>query len=405
MEFKYTAQDKETGRRISNVLHADDVSVAVMRLSDEGILPLKIQAIKSSNSQVKRPFFQRRHVTGKQLAIFTRQLAATLSAGLLLTEALGTIAEDMENKYLQEILKNAKDDIQGGLDFSSSLAKYPKIFPVMYVAMVRSGEATGNLHKTMANLAKHIEHTELMNEKIKSAIRYPMFILGFAFFVVGIIVFFLIPQFSKMFEQAGAQLPLLTRIVVGISNFVVHQFWLFAIITGLLTGTYIYLSKKPKFRYQIDYLKLKLPLIGKAIIHKGIVSRFCSTLGFLLNGGVGLSKSLQITSQVTNHLPTTEAIEHIRKRVVGGASIADELRGQKVFPRLVAKMASVGEKTGRIDEMLKRTADYYDEELQITVQNLTALLEPALIIFVGGIVLIVVLALYLPIFHIAQTIR
>jgi type IV pilus assembly protein PilC len=406
MEFRYVAQDKQTGRRVVDFIVAENISSAVLRLNGGGMLPLKMRAVAPRNGQFDlKNIFNSDKVTGKQLTVFTRQLAATLSAGLLLTDALITISEDMENEYFKGLLIKAKEDIQGGMDFSSALGKYPKVFPVMYVAMVKSGEVTGNLSKTMTNLAKHLEYTELMKEKIKSAIRYPLFILSFAIFVVSIIVLFLIPQFSKMFSEAGAKLPLLTRIVVGISDFVIHQVFIFAGIIVTIVAAYIYFGRKPKVRYQIDRFKLKLPLVGKEIIHKGIVSRFCSTLGFLLNGGVGLSASLEITSQVADHEVMTEAIEKIRQRVVAGSSISEEIRAHKIFPRLVSKMAAVGEKTGRVDEMLKRTADYYNEELQITIQNLTALLEPALIIFIGGVVLIVVLALYLPIFHIASAIR
>ena len=163
--------------------------------------------------------------------------------------------------------------------------------------------------------------------------------------------------------------------------------------------------KSPKFKFSVDVLKFKLPVVGKEIIYKAAVSRFCQTLGVLISGGVGLSLALEITAKVVNNLLLEEAIEKIRIRVISGIPLSDEIRAQKIFPRLVSKMVAVGEKTGRIDEMLKRTADYYDEELEISLQNLTALLEPALLIFIGGIVLIVVLALYLPIFKLSSAVR
>ncbi len=405
MEFKYIATDKQ-GKRVMGVTRAESISALVMRLKNEGRVPVKIFKAQSANKKSKSSFkFLTQRVKSKELVIFTRQLAAILSAGLLLSESLETIAEDMENDYFSKIIMDIKKDIMGGSDFSMALAKHPKIFSKTYTSIIRSGEATGNLHKTTTDLAKYLENTDRMREKVKSALRYPLFILGFAVFVVLVIVLFLIPKFTGMFASAGAKLPLLTRIVAGISNFAVHNFLAFVIMSVLIWATAWYLFKIPEIRFSFDLFKLKLPVVGKEIIQKALVSRFCRTLAILLSGGVGLASSLDIVSQVVDHLGMNRAIERIKARVVAGASLSDEIKAQKVFPRLVFKMTAVGERTGRIDEMLERTADYYDEELEITLQNLTSLLEPALIIFIGGIVLIVVLALYLPIFKLSTAIR
>lgn len=406
MEYKYIANNNK-GKRVTSTAIAPNVSALVMRLKSEGLVPVKVIEVKSSNDKYKLKIKMRRgRVTNKQLAVFTRQLAATLTAGLLLTEALETISEDNENRYFCEVLKKLREEIQGGHNFSSVLAKYPRIFPNTYVAIVKSGEATGTLDKTLTHLAKYLEAAERMREKVKTAIRYPLFVMGFAFFVVSVIVLFLIPKFKGMFDSAGARLPLLTRIVVSISEFCLHNALLVLILIIASTILFWYLMKVPVFRYTMDVWQFKIPIIGKEIIHKARVSSFCRTLGTMLSGGVGLSHSLEITSQVVDHLQLGQAIERIRVRVIAGSAISDEIRAQKkLFPRLVSKMAAVGEKTGRIDDMLIRTADYYDEELETTLQNLTAILEPALVIFVGGMVLIVVLALYLPIFNLATAIR
>ena len=406
MEFKYVAKDKK-GTPVTDTAIAPSVSVLVSRLKSEGLLPIKVYEVKPSNGKLGSLFkVKRGKISGKELAVFTRQLATMLTAGLLLTEALETISEDMENKYFRGVLKKLREDIQGGHNFSIGLAKFSRIFPSTYVAIIKSGEATGNLDKTLSNLARYLENTERMKEKVKTAIRYPLFVLGFAIFVVSVIVLFIIPKFKGMFAEAGAQLPLLTRVVVTVSEFCLHNV-LTVIILGIISViAFFYLLRIPAFKFFVDVWKLKLPLIGKDIIHKAKVSSFCRTLGTLLTGGVGLSTSLEITSHVVDHLQLGQAIERIRVRVIAGSTLSDEIRAQKkLFPRLVSKMASVGEKTGRVDEMLKRTADYYDEELETALQNLTAILEPALIIFVGGMVLIVVLALYLPIFRLATAIR
>lgn len=405
MEFKYIANNKQTGARISGVATATNMADLVMQLKTENLIPLKINATGEPTSKVRRHFSGlRQPVSGKELAIFTRQLAATLSAGLLLTEALETISEDQENKYFGQIIKTIKTNIQSGSDFSSALERYPKIFPVTYTSIVRSGEATGNLHITMASLAKYLEASERLKEKVKNAVRYPLFVLGFAIFVLLVIVFFLIPKFQGMFSSAGADLPLLTRMVVGFSELSVKYFPV--ILAALVLGwfAFFYSLRFDRFKYVVDNWKLKIPVLGKEIIHKALVSRYCRTLGFLLQGGVGLSKSLEITALAVDHLPMQQAIETIQNRVLAGASISEEMKKQKIFPRLSAKMTSVGERSGKIHEMLTRTAEYYDDELDSSLQNLTTMLEPILIIFVGGIVLLVVLALYLPIFQMSMAI-
>jgi len=405
MEFKYIANNKQTGARISGVATATNMADLVMQLKTENLIPLKINATGESTTKTRQHFSGlRQPVSGKELAIFTRQLAATLSAGLLLTEALETISEDQENKYFGQIIKTIKTNIQSGSDFSSALERYPKIFPVTYTSIVRSGEATGNLHITMASLAKYLEASERLKEKVKNAVRYPLFVLGFAIFVLLVIVFFLIPKFQGMFSSAGADLPLLTRMVVGFSELSVKYFPIFLAAAVIGWFAFFYLLRFESFRFVVDKWKLKIPVLGKEIIHKALVSRYCRTLGFLLQGGVGLSKSLEITALAVDHVPMQQAIETIQNRVLAGASISEEMKKQKIFPRLSAKMTSVGERSGKIHEMLTRTAEYYDDELDSSLQNLTTMLEPILIIFVGGIVLLVVLALYLPIFQMSMAI-
>jgi len=406
MELKFVATDRK-GKKISSTATADSVGALINRLKRDGLQPIKVYEAKPARVRVGvlRAIFSHRAVKSKEVVIFTRQLAATLSAGLLLTEALETIGEDLENDYFRRMIKKIIVDIQAGLDFSTAISKYPKVFPLTYVSIVRSGEATGNLHLTMTDLAKYMENFERMKEKAKSAIRYPMFIFGFAILVVSVIVLFIIPKFTAMFDDAGAQLPFITRAVVAVSDFALANAMLMIGGFGVLLFLFFFSLRFDRVRYVVDTIKIRLPIVGKAIIQKVMVSRFCRPLSVLLGGGVGLAKSLEITSQVVDHLPMRKAVEDVRNHVLAGSSISEELKKKKMFPRLVSKMVSVGEKTGNIGDMLKRTSDYYDEEVDISLQNLTALLEPVLIIFVGGMILIVVLALYLPIFNLSSAIR
>ncbi len=402
LEYKYVAKDR-MGNVSTDIVRAKDVAAVVTHLKKGGYLPIKVNEVKSTKKKLQAFMFSASgRVKSKEVVIFTRQLAATLSAGLVLVESLDVVSDEMENKYFQTIIRNLKRDIQGGTDFSTALSKYPNIFTVGYVALVRAGEATGRLYKSMSDLAGYLEGAERLKEKVKSAMTYPLFILCFAFLVVLGVVFFLIPKFEDMFSQAGAQLPLLTRMVVGASHFAI-QTWPY-MLGIVIVGIFAFKKalKIRSFRYQFDKNILRIPIIGKEIIHKSLMAQFCHTLSALLSGGVGLSTSLDITSKVVHHLPVEGAIGFIRDKVVAGANMSDEIRAQKIFPGLVGKMVAVGERTGTIDEMLKRTAQYYDDELDNIIQKLTALIEPVLIIFIGGFICIIIVALYLPIFSVTK---
>jgi len=402
MEYKCLTRDR-LGKVSTNIVKGRNVATVVTNLKSDGFLALKVEEIKEVKDGGNSFFtLTNKKVKAKETVIFTRQLAATLSAGLVLVEALEVVADEMENKYFQTTIRSMRTDIQGGMDFSTALSRYPRIFSVGYVSLVRAGEATGRLYRSMTDLAVYLEKSMSLREKVKSALSYPAFVMGFALVVVLVVVLFLIPKFEEIFSQAGAELPWLTRMVVGVSDGAL-RFWPFILGVAIIGGfLFIKSLKIRKFRYQFDLLILKIPVIGKEIIHKSLMSRFSHTLGALLSGGVSLATSLDITAQVVDHLPISEGIRHIKDRVVAGANMSDEIKLQYLFPNLVAKMVAVGERTGTISEMLKRTAAYYDDELDNTLSKLTALVEPVLIIFIGGFICIIIIALYLPIFTVTQ---
>lgn len=404
MEFQYTARDK-SGRHISSVATADAIDTLVGRLKNEGLIPLRISEVKSAGVSLKKSRgLQRGRVKANELAVFARQLSSILNAGVLLTEAMRTISEDMENPYFGALIARVVDDINAGEHFSLALSKYPAVFPSTFVAVVRSGEEVGNLGMTLGNLAQYLENYERMRQKLKSAMMYPMFLFGFFVFVVAVIVLFLIPKFKGIFSHAGAQLPLLTRIVVGISEFCLKNIAA-GIIFTVLIGTLIwYLLKVKTIRFSVDKWALKLPIFGN-IIRKAMVARFCHTFSILLAGGVGITVGLSVSGDVVNNLFLRRIIEKIKNKVIAGCSLDESIKTQGVFPKIVAKMVAVGEKSGKLDDMLKRSAEYYDAELDATLNNFSSLIEPVFIVLIGGVVLIVVLALYLPIFKISMAVR
>lgn len=404
MEFKYTACDKE-GKHIRAIGSADALDILVSRLKNQGLIPLQITELKSARKQAGTEYIKSRgKVSGKELAVFARQLSSVLNAGILLTESLSTVAEDMENAYFSAIIKRVVSDINSGEHLSPALAKFPKIFPATFVAVVKSGEEIGNLGKTLGDLAKYLEDYERMREKFKSAMLYPVFLTFFLIFVVAIIVLFLIPKFKGIFAHAGAQLPLLTRIVVGISEFCLRNVFLAVVAFAAVWITLWYLLKVQKVRFWVDSVSLKLPIIGK-LVQKALISRFCHTFSILLSGGVGVATSLLVSREVMNNLFLKDIVSQLRNNVVSGGSLDESVRAQSVFPKIVAKMVAVGEKSGKLDDMLKRSAEYYDQELEATLNNFSSLIEPVFIILIGAVVLIVVLALYLPIFKMSTAIR
>jgi len=403
MEFKYTACDKD-GKRITASASADAAHILISRLKNQGLTPLRVTEIKR-RKKIRESFsWSRHHVSGKEIAVVTRQLASILHAGILLTEALKTIAEDQENHVLRRILEQIADDINAGANFSGALIRYPKLFSPAYIAMVRSGEESGHLDRTLAGLAKYLEDYLRMKDKMQSAMLYPVFLSCFLVFVVAIIVFFLIPKFSALFTNAGVKLPGLTIVVVGVSQFLLKNALFIVIGVVLLVQLFYFLLKIKKIRFLFDSLQLEIPTFGK-VLKKALMARFARTFSILLASGVRVVMALPIASGVFSNLFLQRVLEKIKDDVVGGVTITEAIKQHLVFPRTMVKMVEVGERTGKLDEMLERSADYYDTEVEIFLDNLSKVIEPIFIILVGCVVLVVLVALYLPIFNIAKAVR
>ncbi|MBF0521447.1 MAG: type II secretion system F family protein [Candidatus Omnitrophica bacterium] len=401
MEFQYVALDKN-GQHVSATATADSVAALISRLKNKGFIPLRVSETRQASAQIskiKKIFIPQ--ITSKELVVFTRQLATILNSGVLLTDAIMTIAEDMDNQYFCDILKDVWTDINGGKTLSLALSKYP-IFPTTYTAVVKSGEEVGNLGNTLMGLAKYLEDSERTKEKIVNAMRYPTFLFLFMLLIVSAMVIFLIPKFSRLFSNAGVELPLLTRIVVGFSDFCLKNAALEILgITGL--GFLVWhLLKNPEIRYKFDYYILKLPIIGNLAL-KALISQFCRTFGILISGGVSMVAALAVSSDVMKNLYLNNIIDQVRAKVISGEALSDAMKAHKMMPRIMVKMIAVGEKSGKLDEMLTKTSDYYDRDLESALDGFTSLLEPVFVVLIGGIVLIVALALYLPIFKLSAT--
>jgi type IV pilus assembly protein PilC len=344
-------------------------------------------------------------IKDKDIVVFTRQFSTMINAGLPLVQALEILSTQVENKTFGKTIAQIKTDVESGLTYADALKKHPRIFSELYVNMVAAGEAGGVLDTILNRLAAYIEKSMKLKKKVKGAMVYPAVVTTVAVLVIVIIMLFVVPTFSKMFAQLGGTLPLPTRIVIGLSHFI-------AGIGGLVTlvaiiGVIVFITqfrRTEKGKKISDSILLKLPIIG-ALLNKVAVAKFTRTLGTLVSSGVPILDCLEITAKTSGNKVVEYSILDVRKEVVGGKTLADPIKKAKVFPPMVTHMVAVGESTGALDAMLSKIADFYDDEVDNAVSNLTAMMEPLLMIFLGTTVGFIVIAMYLPIFKLITLIK
>ena len=342
-------------------------------------------------------------VADKDLVVFTRQIATMIDAGLPLVQCLEVIAAQAENPALAQILRGMRADIEGGTTFSDALAKYPKVFDELYVGMTAAGEAGGVLDTILNRLARYIEKSIVLKRKVKMAMIYPAVIVTVAVAVVTIMLIWVIPVFAKLFGDFGAKLPLLTQMMIDLSDFVRRYFFVIAVAVGGAGYAFVRYYRTDTGRKQIDRLALKSPIFGP-LIQKVAVAKFTRTLGTLVSSGISIMEGLAITSKTSGNKTVEAAILRVRQGIGEGKTIAEPLQKEPVFPKMVVSMIAVGESTGAMDAMLSKIADFYEEEVDAAVSSLTGMLEPIFIVVLGVIVGTMVIAMYLPIFYMASVI-
>lgn len=410
MKFFYKARDIK-GNLISDVGEADSLQSLLSSLAEKGLFVVSVEEVKreseekiiskESSSLIKFSFmFQR--ITLLQLAVFFRQLSTMINAGVPVVSALEDLSSMTLNLKFRNIISKMAKDIKGGKDFSSALKEHKKVFSNLIVSMVKAGEETGKLGEILRRISKHLEGQIKLRNKVKSAMTYPVVVFTFLIGVLCVVLFGLVPKFEEMYASFGAQLPQLTQLVVGISRLMIRFSPLIILFIIISITVFIFLYRNNKlFRFYIDDLKLRIPILGKIFL-KIILARFCSTLGTLISSGIPIVQSLEIVSGVVNHLPLQEILQKIRGKIIGGESLSNEMSKYSFFPKMDVRMIKVGEETGKIDEMLNHIYDYYSEEVDNTISSLTSIIEPVLIVGIGIVVGIVVVALYLPIFKLAS---
>jgi len=344
-------------------------------------------------------------VKDKDIVVFTRQFSTMIDAGLPLVQALEILSTQVENKYFGSILSQVKADVEGGSTFADALKKHPRVFSELYANMVAAGEAGGILDTILQRLATYIEKAMKLKKKVKGAMVYPAVVTSVAVIVVAIIMIFVIPKFAEMFASMGGTLPTPTKIVIWFSHFLAGWGGLAILVTLISLGIFIsQLRKTEKGKLFIDSLLLKSPVFGN-IIRKTAVAKFTRTLGTLVSSGVPLLEGLEITAKTAGNKVIEYAVRDVKKAVSEGKTLAEPLMKSGVFPPMVTHMIAVGEQTGALDQMLSKIADFYDDEVDAAVSNLTAMMEPMLMVVLGSTVGFIIVALYLPIFKFGTLVK
>jgi len=403
--YEYTALNA-TGKKIKGLVDADTLRSARTKLRGQNIFPTdikeSIKAAKDNKQNVKNFFGDR--VSLKELTVATRLLATLSNAGLPLVAALTALSDQVESPTLKRNIVDIKERVEQGSSLAKALAAYPKVFPRLYVNMVQSGEASGTLDTILDNLADYYEAQMELRRKISSALFYPILMFGFCTLVVIGLVTFVVPNIVEIFIKQKIDLPLPTRAVIGLSNALTGYWW--AIIGGIaLAITLIrYYYRQPKGREWFDAKLLKAPLFGP-IYKKIATARVASTLGTLLNGGVELLQALDIVKNIVGNVHMRKALEEARDGVREGRSLAKELAKSGYFPNLLSQMVAIGEKSGKMENMLSKAGKSFTSEVNAAIAGLTSLIEPLMMIVLGGLVFSIVISVLMPMTKLMQAVR
>ncbi len=372
-----------------------------IHLRQQSIIPTKI-AVKGKEFKISLPGGKK--VKQRSIAIFTRQLATMIDAGLPLVQSLDILSSQQDHKVFKNIIREIREDVEGGSTFAGALKKHPSTFDDLYTNLVVAGEEGGILDNILTRLSNYIEKAEALKKKVKSAMIYPAVIVSVAILVVIILMIFVIPVFETIFKSAGQSLPLPTLIVLAMSKII--KKYIVVIIPAAILFVFLFRKfyKTEAGKTLIDRLILKVPVFGM-LLKKVAVARFARTLGTLVSSGVPILDGLLIVSKTAGNRIIEKAIMNARASIREGETIAEPLGRSGIFPTMVTQMISVGESTGALDSMLTKIADFYDDEVDVAVSNLTSLLEPFLMVFLGVVIGGVVIAMYLPIFQMASAVQ
>lgn len=397
LDFKYTGTNRR-GQKVSGETTSKSMELAKAQLRKQGIV---IESIRPKG----KPLFQRKKaIKAIDIAIFVRQLATMMKAGVPLTQSFEIVADSLDNPSMKDLVLKIKADIEAGSNFATALRKHPRYFDNLFCSLVESGEQSGALETMLERVATYKEKSEMLKAKIKKAMKYPIAVIVVAIVVTAILLIKVVPVFADMFKSFGADLPAFTQLVVNMSNWMVAYYIPMFLVLGILIIGFVETKKRSKkFQNFLDRVALKLPIFGD-IVYKSIIARFSRTLSTTFAAGVPLIDALDSTAGATNNIVFYDAVQRVKEDVSTGQQLQFALRTTNLFPSMVIQMVGIGEEAGSLEEMLDKVATFYENEVDNAVDGLTSLMEPLIMAFLGVVIGGLVIAMYLPIFMMGSVI-
>ena len=409
--FNYLTKDPE-GKRKEGEIRADSLDTAIQKLSANGQMVISLKEVDDTFDFLG-PFIDeiqlsiekaKNRIPLSNIVFFTRQLATMFSAGLTLERAIQSLGAEEKHRKFKNVLNTVSDNIRKGLNLSESLARHPGVFNTLFVAMVKAGEVSGNLNEILEQLSSYLENLDDTRRKVKSAMNYPIFMILFLIAMLMVMLLVIIPKFSQVYAQLGAGLPAATRQMIDFSTWFGNNIGFLAFVVFSIFSIIWLISKTQRGGYTLDSIILKIPVFG-TLIEQSILNKFCKTFGILIGAGVPVLETTALLRKVVDNKVYERAIDDASDLIRDGYNISTALRRTEVFPSILLQLASTGEDTGELDDLLDRAADYYQKQVDALVDRMTTLIEPLLILMVGAVIALMVVLTYLPVFHLGSALQ
>ena len=409
--FNYLTKDPE-GKRKEGEIRADSLDTAIQKLSANGQMVISLKEVDDTFDFLG-PFIDeiqlsiekaKNRIPLSNIVFFTRQLATMFSAGLTLERAIQSLGAEEKHRKFKKVLNTVSDNIRKGLNLSESLARHPGVFNTLFVAMVKAGEVSGNLNEILEQLSSYLENLDDTRRKVKSAMNYPIFMILFLIAMLMVMLLVIIPKFSQVYAQLGAGLPAATRQMIDFSTWFGNNIGFLAFVVFSIFSIIWLISKTQRGGYTLDSIILKIPVFG-TLIEQSILNKFCKTFGILIGAGVPVLETTALLRKVVDNKVYERAIDDASDLIRDGYNISTALRRTEVFPSILLQLASTGEDTGELDDLLDRAADYYQKQVDALVDRMTTLIEPLLILMVGAVIALMVVLTYLPVFHLGSALQ
>ena len=409
--FNYLTKDSD-GERKEGEIRADSLDNAIQKLSANGQMVISLKEVDDTFDFLG-PFIDeiqlsiekaKNRIPLSNIVFFTRQLATMFSAGLTLERAIQSLGAEEKQRKFKKILNTISDNIRKGLNLSESLSRHPGVFNTLFVAMVKAGEVSGNLNEILEQLSSYLENLDDTRRKVKSAMNYPIFMILFLIGMLMVMLLVIIPKFSQVYSQLGAGLPAATRQMIDFSTWFGNNVGFLGFITFTVFAIIWLISKTQRGGYALDSFILKIPVFG-TLTEQSILNKFCKTFGILIGAGVPVLETTALLRKVVDNKVYERAIDNASDLIRDGYNISTALRRTEVFPSILLQLASTGEDTGELDDLLDRAADYYQKQVDALVERMTTLIEPLLILLVGAVIALMVVLTYLPVFHLGSALQ